>query len=270
MKSFWLHTSWFTYSQNGSLWLQWELSYFFVFIPEASKAICKHEQYPQYIPNSTLQCCARVHSRSTALQHFYKWPIIFHKRHTASKFCDYDSIGTSWNSVDDLITELQKESENAIDWFCSNKMVVNPDKIQSIISNRLEKFKNYYKLLIDNHKIDLENSITLSGIETDNKLNFEKHVTALCQKPSHQLNALSCIHKYTGFQEMKILLCSFIFSSFNYCPLVWDFCPAPLAQKIEKIQERALRLFHNDRYPSYNSLLLKAEQSTMEVSCSQD
>ena len=63
-------------------------------------------------------------------------------RHTASKCCDYDSITTSSDSVDDLITELQKESENVIDWFYSNKMVVNPDKIQSIISNRLENFKN--------------------------------------------------------------------------------------------------------------------------------
>ena len=64
-------------------------------------------------------------------------------RHTASKCCDYDSITPSSDSVDDLITELQKESENVIDWFYSNKMVVNPDKIQSIISNRLENFKNY-------------------------------------------------------------------------------------------------------------------------------
>ena len=59
-------------------------------------------------------------------------------------------------------------------------MVVNPDKIQSIMSNRLGKFKNYYKLLIDNHKTDLENSASLLGIETDNKLNLEKLVTALC------------------------------------------------------------------------------------------
>ena len=35
----WLHNSWFTYSQKGSLWLQWGLSYFFVFIFEASKTI---------------------------------------------------------------------------------------------------------------------------------------------------------------------------------------------------------------------------------------
>ena len=61
-------------------------------------------------------------------------------------------------------------------------MVVNPDKFQSIIINRLGKLKNSYELLIDNHKIDLKISVTLLGIEIDNKLNFEKHVTALYQK----------------------------------------------------------------------------------------
>ena len=135
------------------------------------------------------------------------------------------------------------------------------------MSNRLGKFKNYYKLLIDNHKTDLENSASLLGIETDNKLNLEKLVTALCQKSGHQLNVQPRIHKYIGFQEIKILLRSFIFSSFNFCPLVWNFCSAPLSQKIEKIQERALRLFHIDSYPNYNSLLLKAERPTTEVGC---
>ena len=135
------------------------------------------------------------------------------------KLLNFAVDNTFWtfsNSVDDLVTDLQKEPENAIDWFRSNEVVVNPDKFQSIIINRLGELKNSYELLLDNCKIYLENSLTLLGIEIDNKLNFEKHVTALCQKTSHQLNALSCIHKYIGFQEMKMSLDSFIFSNFNY------------------------------------------------------
>ena len=42
------------------------------------------------------------------------------------------------------------------------------------------------------------------------KLNFEKHVTALCKKAGHQLNALSRIHKYIGFQEMECYLSVYI------------------------------------------------------------
>ena len=33
-------------------------------------------------------------------------------------------------SVDDFITELQKEYKNVIDWCRTNEMVVNPDKFQ--------------------------------------------------------------------------------------------------------------------------------------------
>ena len=63
-----------------------------------------------------------------------------------------------------------------------------------------------------------------------------------------------------------MLLDSFIFSNFNHSPLVWHFCSAALSQKLEKMQERALRLLYNANYSSYNSLLLKTERPTMEVS----
>ena len=129
----------------------------------------------------------------------------FRKDAQLLNFADDNTIATS-DSVDDLIIDLHKESENAIDWFRLNKMVVNPDKFQSIIINRLEKLKDSCKLLTDNHKTNLENSVILLGIKIDNKLNFEKHVTALYQKAGHQLNALSRIHRYIGFQEMKMLL----------------------------------------------------------------
>ena len=102
-------------------------------------------------------------------------------------FADDSTIAAFSNSVDDLITDLQNESENPIGWLRSNEMVVNPDKFPSIIINRLGKLKNSYELLTDNYKIELENSVTLLGIEIDNHLNFEKHVEAQCQKAGRQL-----------------------------------------------------------------------------------
>ena len=65
---------------------------------------------------------------------------------------------------------------------------------------------------------------------------------------------------------MKMLLDTFIFSNFNYFPTVCHFCPIALSQKIDKIQESALRLLYDVSYSSYNSLLLKARRSTMKVS----
>ena len=69
--------------------------------------------------------------------------------------CFNNTIATFSSSVDDLITDFQKDSENATDWFRWNEMVVNPDKFQSITINSLGKLKNSYELLINNYKIDL-------------------------------------------------------------------------------------------------------------------
>ena len=68
-----------------SLWLQWGLS-FFVFIPEASRKIRKHKKCAQFVPNSTLRCPKRICCMTTALQHFFKWPV-FQKKPRGSKFC---------------------------------------------------------------------------------------------------------------------------------------------------------------------------------------
>ena len=46
----------------------------------------------------------------------------------------------------------------------------------------------------------------------------------------------STLDKYIGFQEMKMLLDSFVFSNFNDCTLVRHFSSAILLQKIEKIE----------------------------------
>ena len=65
---------------------------------------------------------------------------------------DDNIIATFSNSVDDIITELQKESEKAIYLFFSNEMEANPDKFKFVIINKLGKLKDSYELLIDNYK----------------------------------------------------------------------------------------------------------------------
>ena len=62
------------------------------------------------------------------------------------------------------------------------------------------------------------------------------------------------------------LLFKVLYSNFNYCPLVWYFSSAKSLEKIEKIQERALRYLYNDHLSSYSELLEKSERSTMHVS----
>ena len=53
--------------------------------------------------------------------------------------------------------------------------------------------KDSYPLNINYLTINSENSVKLLGIEIDNKLSFEQHISTLCNKASNQLNAIGRI-----------------------------------------------------------------------------
>ena len=125
-------------------------------------------------------------------------------------------------------------------------MVVDDEKFQAIVVKKNAKMKDSYPLNINDLTINSENSIKLLGIEIDNKLSFEQHVSTLCNKASNQVNAIGRIEKLMGFKEKEVLLNSIVYSKFNYCPLVWHFCSSKSLCKIEKIEEQPLRLLHRD------------------------
>ena len=148
-------------------------------------------------------------------------------------------------TIENLISTLEEESQAAIEWFKMNEMIVNPDKFQAIIIKKNSNMKDSYPLNINDQKINNENCVKLLGIKIDNKLCFDPHISTLCKKASNQLNAIGRIQKYMGFKEKEILLNSFVYSNFNYHPLVQHFRSSKSLNKIEKIQERALRLLHS-------------------------
>ena len=51
----------------------------------------------------------------------------------------HNTICAAENTIQKLVSTLEKESQAANDWFKSNKMVVNPNKFQAIIVKRTIK-----------------------------------------------------------------------------------------------------------------------------------
>ena len=180
-------------------------------------------------------------------------------------FADDNTIAAFASKLSELIDLLQKDSDTAINWFKNNEMLVNPNKFQAIVFKKDSNLENEIQLKIDGKEIKTSKTVKLLGVTIDEKLNFEDHVSSLCKKAAAQLNALGRIQHYLGQKQKESIINSFIYSNFNYCPLVWHFCPAKSVFKIEKIQERALKLLLNDYNSSYKELLEKTNKPSMEV-----
>ena len=90
-------------------------------------------------------------------------------------------------------------------------------------------------LSINSNNIISSNWAKLLGIKIDSRLNFEPDVSDLYKSAAKKLNTLLRLKPHLTFKARKSLIESFIFSNFNYCPLVWKFTSAKSINKIDSV-----------------------------------
>ena len=126
-------------------------------------------------------------------------------------------------------------------------MIVASEKFKSIIfRNRNRTIKPKW-FLIEIDVGEIASSIKL----LDDQLNFNLHISNLHKSTSKQRNVLVRLKSFLGFEEIKVLINSFILSNFNYYPLIWSISSANSLFKVENLQNRALIFLHNDYSNSY-------------------
>ena len=155
------------------------------------------------------------------------------------------------SNIDNLINSLVLDALILIKWFDNNYFKMNTDKCHLLITNHVDDVS----AILADETIKCENSVKLLGINIDNRLNFNEHVSNICKKVSIKLHALARISNFIRTDKLKIIMKAFIESQFGYCPLVWMFHSRTLNNRINRLHERALRLAYKDRKSSFGELL---------------
>ena len=189
---------------------------------------------------------------------------LFIQEGSLCNFADDITISISAVNADELHRLVQHNTNKCIDWFNSNYIASNPSKFQSLIvgnnDNQIKEFS-----INDVFKINVSSEITLLGIQIDEQLKFDLHTYKVCKKAAIQLNAIKRLARFMGSKEKVVIVNSFILCHFNYCPLIWFFCSNASQKKLEKVNERALRLALSDYTSSYSKLLVKANSTTIHI-----
>ena len=109
--------------------------------------------------------------------------------------CNDNTLSFSHSNPRIIKEKLEQATLQAVKWFHVNFMKTNPSKFQAICISR------------DNINIDFdiggqliksETNVKLLGINIDNKLNFNYHVSVICKKAARQINAFQRLCKYKG------------------------------------------------------------------------
>ena len=163
-----------------------------------------------------------------------------------TKICNYaddTTIFACHPDLDNIIKQLEEDSTVIVKWFSDNFLKLNDDKCHLMIFGGKSTEAT---VTIGNSKINESDYEKLLGVTFDKKLSFKKHVEDLYKKANQKLHALARLSNYIDPIKSEILMNSFIRSQFNYCPLVWMFHDRATNSKLNRIQERALRMVCKD------------------------
>ena len=163
------------------------------------------------------------------------------------------------SNVNDLIESLVNDTSTLIEWFNNNYFKMNADKCHLLITNH----EDDVSVVIDGEIIKGEKSVKLLGINIDNKLDFNYHVSNLCKKVSLKLHALTRISCFMSTDKLRIVMKASVESQFGYCTLVWMFHSRTLNNRINQLHERALQLTYKDHKSSFDDLLQKDNSFTI-------
>ena len=147
---------------------------------------------------------------------------------------------------------IQHTLEHAINvslkWFDDNFMVANPNKFQAMFLGRHDL---QLEINVHSSEIAVQSSVKLLGIQIDNKLAFNDHVSSKCKKSGNVINVMNRLGSLLDRNYKMRIYDSFYLSNFNYCPLIYSMQNRRNDKKIETLNRRMLRIVCNDRI-SYN------------------
>ena len=181
------------------------------------------------------------------------WPV--------ANYADDSTPYTCGKNTQDVITSLENCALVLFKWFENHLMKANSDKSHLLISTSTSSTANINGDIIKNSE-----SEKLLVVTIDYKLNFEEHLSKVCDKVSQKLNALARISSYMNINQRKRIMRAFISSQFGYCPLVWFFCSRKINNRINRIQERALRIVYKDYVSTFAQLLEKDRKARNNLS----
>ena len=142
------------------------------------------------------------------------------------------------SNVDPLVLDryICNDVEKANQWYSQNGMIVNAKKRQALIIDQTEhKFSFPVKCELD-----------IFVMTIDNRLNFDKHISAVCNKINDQFNVMLRFSNIISKVTMLKMYNVFILPHFYYCFSVWHFCGTRNSEKLEAVNKSIISFIFND------------------------
>lgn len=158
-------------------------------------------------------------------------------------FADDTLVSVSDISITNAINKINKDLEIITKWLQINKLKLNVSKTKFIvISNRGTSETKSVKIEIENSQLEQVEEIKYLGVIIDNRLNFRNNVNFIIKKVAKKISFLGRISNKLSIQACILVYKTIIAPHFDYCASILFLCQDRDLQKLQKQQNRAMRI----------------------------
>ncbi len=140
-------------------------------------------------------------------------------------FADDNCIAEIEMDLEVLLRELSDKAGICMQSFDDNSMKANVPKFQFMICDRKNRSPETIHIVVNGHNLTSVAMVKWLGLNIDDQLSFDIHLTGLCTKASKCLIVLLRLTgKFGGRKEPLVLLDAFLCSVFTYRTATLHFC----------------------------------------------
>jgi hypothetical protein len=187
------------------------------------------------------------------------------------RYADDTSLGACDYNLTTLQSKLQSGTDKAIEWLNNNRLLVNSNKCSCMLIGSRQRIANLsLDIYIAGNILEMCTSTKLLGIYIDNCLSWDKQIEYLSNKLSPKLGVLYRLSKFTPSYLLNTIYSTLIQPDIDYCISIWGNCAATYLNKIQSLQNRAVRILCNVYDWNVSSSALLSRLSLMSVPIRRD
>ena len=179
---------------------------------------------------------------------------------TPRMYADDTSITIASNSVAQIEEVLNHELGNLSEWLIANRLSLNVAKTEVMLVGSRQKLATTsdqtFVTQIDDQEITRVSHTKSLGVTIDQNLTWSIHVGEIVSKISSAIGALKRLRPFINKETAIKIYQALIEPHFDYCSPVWDGLNGQLSNKLQKLQNRAVRVLTNAAYEDSPSEIL--------------
>ena len=170
---------------------------------------------------------------------------------SCNMFADDTQIYTSSSNIDSIANTLNEDLANVSDWMRANKLSLNASKTEYMVigsHKRRHQTRGGPPITLGDNKIKRVKVTKSLGLMIDETLTWDEQVTLIRKKVNKGLNVMRRLRDFFDIKILTTVYQTLVQPYFDHFSQVWGGFGTTLCDKLQRLQNRAVRIITKSGY----------------------